>query len=30
MRALVVADHGVDRLFDRILEEVRELLCNQR
>jgi hypothetical protein len=26
MRAVVVADHSIDRLFDRILEDVRTLL----
>jgi hypothetical protein len=26
MRAVVVADHSVERLFDRILEDVRTLV----
>jgi glycosyltransferase involved in cell wall biosynthesis len=29
MRALMVNKHSVDLLFDRILEEVRELLCDR-
>jgi glycosyltransferase involved in cell wall biosynthesis len=29
MRAVVVADHSVDRLFDRILEDVRTLLWDR-